>query len=124
MCKMCLNVWTTLCSRGRNSFLNVASWPSGHRCWEGHLSNDELGCGRSALLAVLGGDREPPLKDTFPSLLCTNSIVVTGSHCPTVYQPSNLPVIEFPNQPSINNASGSNWDEEATLVWLLPQQDK
>ena len=42
------------------------------------------------------------LKDTFPSLLCSNSIVLTGLRCPSVCQPSNLCVIEFPiSHPSI-----------------------
>lgn len=45
---------------------------------------------------------EASLKDTFPPLLHSNSIVLTGQRCPTVCQPSNLSVIEFPiSHPSI-----------------------
>lgn len=45
---------------------------------------------------------EASLKDTFPPLLCSNSIVLTSKRCPTVCHPSNLCVIEFPiSHPSI-----------------------
>lgn len=76
-------------------------------------SNQRLQLGRSS---VRGWTRQWPfaiprrsaergeasLKDTFPPLLHSNAIVLTGQRCPTVCQPSNLSVIEFPiSHPSI-----------------------
>lgn len=66
------------------------------------------------------------LKDTFPPLLCSNSIVLTSKRCPTVCYPSNLCVIEFPiNHPSImhlvlwgnNHAAAQMMDTEFCSDW-------
>lgn len=59
---------------------------------------------------------EASLKDTFPPLLHSNSIVLTGQRCPTVCQPSNLRVIEFPiSHPSIMHLVSTRKEANALL---------
>lgn len=102
-----------------------------HSIWttaDGSLhSNQRLQLGRSS---VRGWTRQWPfgiprrsaergeasLKDTFPPLLHSNSIVLTGQRCPTVCQTSNLHVIEFPiSHPSIMHLVSTRKEANALL---------
>lgn len=101
-------------------------------------SNQQLQLGRSS---VRGWTRQWPfgiprrsaeraevsLKDTFPPLQHSNSIVLTGQWCPTVCRPGNLRVIEFPiSHPSIMHLVSSRKEANAlpragksrNLPWL------
>lgn len=102
-----------------------------HSIWttaDGSLHSDQrLQLGRSS---VRGWTRQWPfgiprrsaergeasLKDTFPPLLHSNSIVLTGQRCPTVCQTSNLHVIEFPiSHPSIMHLVSTRKEANALL---------
>lgn len=102
-----------------------------HSIWttaDGSLHSDQrLQLGRSS---VRGWTRQWPfgiprrsaergeasLKDTFPPLLHSNSIVLTGQRCPTVCQTSNLHVIEFPiSHPSIMHLVSTRKEANAPL---------